>query len=231
MMAAEAAHEKPTDAPSTTDSKPVSLPLVGPHASGSGACPSRDSLGASLLTRSFAIQVLNNEAATQNVDQNSLAALNGGRTPDEIENKRITSVEEQTVSTDVSVSGGSDTEASKADSSRPQSDKGHARTSSSVKKPATFKAVSVNKTFLGSKGGSSATTSTSGDKSPAAPGTPNTQLPQSAVVPNRPRLIAKTGSGSRDSTTGSAANGGKPATAPNPTTVWNKNRRRSRSRS
>lgn len=182
----------------------------------------------SLLTRNFAIQVLNSEAATQNVDPNSPATLNGGQTPDEIENKRITSVEEQTISTDVSVSGGSDTEASKADSSRPQSDSGHARTSSTVKKPATFKAVSVNKTFLASKGGSSAAASTSGDKSPAAPGTPSTQLPQSAVVPNRPRLIAKTGSGSRDSITGSAANGGKPATAPDPTTVWNKNRRKSR---
>lgn len=178
-----------------------------------------------LLTRHLAhAQVPSSEAAAQDVDPKPDSTLNGGRAADEIENKRITNIEEQAISTDVSVSGGSDTDASKADASK--LDKGHARTSSSVKKPATFKAVSVNKTFLASKGGPSAAASKPGDKSPAAPGTPSSQLPQSGAAPNRPRLIAKTGSGSRDSVPRFAANGGKPATAPDPTTVWNKNRRK-----
>ncbi|SPO03203.1 uncharacterized protein DNG_05885 [Cephalotrichum gorgonifer] len=168
--------------------------------------------------------VLDSEAAAQNVDP-KLSVLNGGKTADELENKRITTIEEQNQSTDVSVSGGSDTEAFKTDASTSQpDDKGHARTTSTVKKPATFKAVSVNKTFLASKGGSGAAVSKPGDKSPAAPGTPGSQLPQSAVLSSRPRLIAKTGGGSRDSTPGFASNGGKAAAAPDPNTVWNKNR-------
>lgn len=82
------------------------------------------------------------------------ATLNGSPGLDEIENKRITSVEDQINSADVSVSGGSDTEASKGDSTTKSRDGDkHLRSSSVVKKPATFKAVSVNKTFLASKGG------------------------------------------------------------------------------
>ncbi|KAJ6443134.1 hypothetical protein O9K51_04313 [Purpureocillium lavendulum] len=71
---------------------------------------------------------------------------------DDIENKRITIVEEQSNSADVSVSGGSDTETSRTDGARHKDgDKSHGRTSSAARKPATFKAVSVNKTFLAAK--------------------------------------------------------------------------------
>lgn len=181
----------------------------------------------SLLTGLAHIQVPTTEVATQDVEPKPDSTLNGDHAADEIENKRITNVEDQATSADVSVSGGSDTEASKGDASQSGLEKGHARTSSTVKKPTTFKAVSVNKTFLASKAGSGATASKPGDKSPAAPGTPSVQPSQSAATSNRPRLIAKTGSGSRDSIPRFAANGGKPATAPDPNTVWNKNRRRS----
>jgi hypothetical protein len=169
--------------------------------------------------------VTGNDGATQNVDL-QVSTLNGGPSAEEIENKRITSVEEQTHSADVSVSGGSDTDVSRADASRPKLDKGNGKASSAVKKPTTFKSVSVNKSFLASKGGPSTAPTKPGDKSPATPGTPGVQLTASSLTLNRPRLIAKTGSGSRDSVPRLAANGGKPATAPDPSTVWNKNRRK-----
>ncbi|MBE3042054.1 hypothetical protein IMZ48_05625, partial [Candidatus Bathyarchaeota archaeon] len=142
-----------------------------------------------MLTRHLPhAQVPSSEAAAHNVEPKPDSILNGSRTADEIENKRITSVEEQTTSTDVSASGGSDTEAVKCDGSQPTLplDGGHARTSSTAKKPAAFKAVSVNKTFLASK---AAASKPGGDKSPAAPGTPGVQTPRSALASSRPRLV------------------------------------------
>ena len=127
-------------------------------------------------------------------------------------------------SAEVSVSGGSDTEASKAEATKAGLDeKGHIR-SASVKKPASFKPVSVNKTFLAAKGASSAAPSKLGDK--PVTGTTMAQTASTLVAP-RPRLVAKTGSGLRDSTprTSSAGNGGKAGAAPDASAVWNKNRR------
>jgi hypothetical protein len=45
---------------------------------------------------------------------------------------------------------------------------------------------------------------------------------------SRPRLIAKTGSGPRDLAPrfSSVVNGAKPASTPDPSAVWNKNRRK-----
>lgn len=154
--------------------------------------------------------------------------VNGGLSVsvDDIENKRITIVEEQSNSADVSVSGGSDTETSRTDGARQKDgDKNHGRTSSLARKPATFKAVSVNKTFLAAKaspGGGSPKTS---ERPTPSSSTPPPGLP--TLSTSRPRLVAKTGSGARDSTPrfSSAVNGAKPATAPDPSVVWNKNRR------
>ncbi|OHX01056.1 hypothetical protein CSPAE12_00104 [Colletotrichum incanum] len=147
--------------------------------------------------------------------------LNGSPAVDDLENKRITGVEDQLISADVSVSGGSDTEASRA---ARDEEKGHGRTSSSVKKPATFKAVSVNKKFLASKGPTSTSTTKPGEK------TNSTSILSSSpsgtsTLSSRPRLVAKSGTG-----TGSAprvnlaANGAQPASGPDPNAVWNKNR-------
>src|SRR5690606_10899269 len=97
--------------------------------------------------------------------------------------------------------------------------------SSSVKKPATFKSVSVNRTFLASKAGISPASSKTADKAAAVSTGSASQL-QSGLAPNRPRLVAKAGVGSRDSAPRSGANGGKPGAAPDPNTVWNKNRRK-----
>jgi hypothetical protein len=126
-------------------------------------------------------------------------------------------------SAEVSVSGGSDTEATKAETSKGQTDeKGHVRTTSTVKKPTTFKAVSVNKTFLAAKG---ATPVKPGDKGVAG----STSLPTAPLTSSvpRPRLVAKSGSGLRDSAprTAAAPNGGKAGAAPDANAVWNKNKR------
>ncbi|KAI5457168.1 hypothetical protein BGZ63DRAFT_417478 [Mariannaea sp. PMI_226] len=142
---------------------------------------------------------------------------------DEIENKRITSVDDQINSADVSVSGGSDTEASRADGSKGKDgDRGHGRTGSSVKKPATFKAVSVNKTFLAAKANATSASAKVVEKQNTGSSTP--PLGQAALS-SRPRLVAKTGSGVRDSSPRfSASANGKPGSAPDPSVVWNKNR-------
>ncbi|PNP41252.1 hypothetical protein TGAMA5MH_07124 [Trichoderma gamsii] len=147
------------------------------------------------------------------------AANGGSPLPEDIANKRITSVEDQINSADVSVSGGSDTEASRAK----DGDKGQVRAGASTKKPATFKAVSVNKTFLASKANPNVSSKTS-DKPAAGSSTPPTGSATLSI--SRPRLVAKSGSGTGNSTPrfSSLTNGGKPAAAPDPSVVWNKNR-------
>ncbi|EEU38987.1 uncharacterized protein NECHADRAFT_43190 [Fusarium vanettenii 77-13-4] len=150
--------------------------------------------------------------------------LNGSAGYDDIANKHITSVEDQLNSADASASGGSDTEASKADGVKSKDgDKGHGRTGSSVKKPATFKAVSVNKTFLAAKANASSASAKTTDKPPPSSSTPPTG--SATLSSSRPRLIAKAGSSTRDSSPRfSGANGGKPGGAPDASAVWNKNR-------
>lgn len=154
--------------------------------------------------------------------------MNGSAIDHDIENKRVTNVDDQPNSADVSVSGGSDNEASRADGSRQQDgDKGHARTGSTAKKPATFKSVSVNRTFLASKAAANTASSKPTDKQPLGSSTPPTGSATLSV--SRPRLVAKTGSGARDSVPrlSSAINGGKTPAAPDPSVVWNKNKRTS----
>ena len=131
-------------------------------------------------------------------------------------------------SAEVSVSGGSDTEASKAETSKTSGEeKGHVRTTSTVKKFASFKPVSVNKTFLAAKGSTSLTPSKLGDK--GTTGSTTAQTSPSTTAAARPRLVAKSGSGLRDSAprASAAANGGKAGAAPDANAVWNKNRRAS----
>lgn len=131
------------------------------------------------------------------------------------------SVDQAVASAEVSVSGGSDTEASKAETSKTSADgKGHARTASTVKKIASFKPVSVNKKFLAAK--AVTVPSKLGEKGAAIP----TAAPAGGTASLRPRLVAKSGSGLRDSTARGTegANGGK-AGAPDASAVWNKNRR------
>ncbi|KAI1635621.1 hypothetical protein F4809DRAFT_613363 [Biscogniauxia mediterranea] len=149
----------------------------------------------------------------------SRTTLNGS--PDEIENKQIADIVDDLVnSAEASVSGGSDTEAFKGDPSKLLGDKGHVRNSSSaVKKPLSFKSVSVNRTFLASKSTSNSNSrpeSTAGSAS-AAP------QPTVASSASRLKLVAKSGSNLGGSTKTLSTNG-KPASAPDPSLVWNRNR-------
>ncbi|KAM0323536.1 hypothetical protein ACHAQA_008817 [Verticillium albo-atrum] len=155
------------------------------------------------------------------------AILNGSPAVDELENKHITGVEDQINSADVSVSGGSDTEASRADSATKSTDgdKGHLRSSSTVKKPATFKAVSVNKKFLaGSKGTPSNPAAKPIDKAASASGLNAAPSSSSSLSASRPRLVAKSGAAGSVNKFSSSANGGQAASGPDPSAVWNKNR-------
>ncbi|RBQ76657.1 hypothetical protein FVER14953_09086 [Fusarium verticillioides] len=150
--------------------------------------------------------------------------LNGSAGNDDYENKHITNVEDQLTSADASASGGSDTEASRADASKTKNgEKAHGRAGSTVKKPA-FKAVSVNKTFLAAKATANSAATKAAEKQPAGSNTPPTT--SATLSSSRPRLIAKTGSSTRDSSPrfSGGVNGGKPGGAPDANAVWNKNR-------
>lgn len=128
-------------------------------------------------------------------------------------------VDECVNSAEVSNSG-SDTEASRQDPAKRDA-QGHVRTSS-AKRPATFKSVSVNKTFLASKATSSTSAPKVGDK-PTTPVSSAATPTTSSSVP-KPRLVAKTTSGLRDASKSSLSQNGRPA--PDASAVWNKNRRK-----
>ncbi|KAL8709981.1 MAG: hypothetical protein Q9220_005432 [cf. Caloplaca sp. 1 TL-2023] len=124
---------------------------------------------------------------------------------------------------------GSDTETTKNLISDPASkdhteNPHHARSNSvNVKKPATFKAVSVTKNFLAKAG----TTTAPAVKGPGDNGVePGTNPVNNALPPPRPRLVAKPASGHQASTSKSSAsafrNGG--SSGPDPLQVWNRNR-------
>ncbi|CAK7274265.1 hypothetical protein SEPCBS57363_006075 [Sporothrix epigloea] len=140
---------------------------------------------------------------------------------DDFSTKRIAdNIDDLVNSAEPSNSGGSDTEASRPDpaKSRDGEDKGHVRTSSLARKPATFKSVSVNKTFLAAKLASAPGVAKPGDRASPTLGTVSLTTASSATA--RPRLIAKTGL-----VKGASANG-RPVAAPDPNAVWNKNRRK-----
>ncbi|KUI55105.1 hypothetical protein VP1G_02578 [Cytospora mali] len=149
-------------------------------------------------------------------DPHPAPELNGDPSANVVVDKLVNDLVDEVVnSAEVSVSG-SDTEASRSR----KDDKGHVR-SSSVKRPTTFKSVSVNKTFLASKGSSASVAPKAGEK-PAATAS-STATPPSASSTPKPRLVAKTGSSSlRDASKTSAAPNGRPP--PDGNVVWNKNR-------
>lgn len=184
--------------------------------------PSGDDLGALSVPSQLPLIDQANDLHHHDVStENDLPVTTSDESPD----KPIVSFEEQSNSADGSLSGGSDTEASRTDWSRLRDvDKGHGRSASSAKKPTTFKAVSVNKTFLASKANPSG-----GAPKPIEKSVPGSSTPppgMSSLSSTRPRLIAKTGGGARDSAPkfSSASNGAKPSSAPDPSAVWNKNR-------
>ncbi|QUC15941.1 uncharacterized protein UV8b_00182 [Ustilaginoidea virens] len=161
-----------------------------------------------------------NQIDNPHIQQNVAATPNGS----ELDKKPVAHIEDQQAFADVHLSGGSDGETSRADWPRQRdSDKGHGQSASVAKKPATFKAVSVNKTFLASKASPTGNITKSADK--PTPGS-STPPPGSSLSSSRPRLVAKTGGGAKDTVPrlSSSVNGSKPASAPDPAAVWNKNR-------
>jgi len=161
---------------------------------------------------------------SHNVDSKSLS-VNGASAPvtlDELENKHITDIVEDLVnSAEPSISGGSDNEAAKGK----DDEKGHVRTSSSVKKPTSFKSVSVNRTFLAAKGTPGTAPSKAGDK-PTTPSGLTASQPSAPAATARPRLVAKSGSGLGSSMGRAGGSNGGKAAAPDASAVWNKNRRK-----
>ncbi|KAI2636022.1 hypothetical protein GGS21DRAFT_60968 [Xylaria nigripes] len=152
-----------------------------------------------------------------NVDRSNPAVDGSG---DEIENKQIAEIVDELVnSADASVSDGSDTEASKGDP-RKSHEKGHARSSSAVKKPISFKSVSVNRTFLASK---SATNSTSRPES-ATGSASTTPQPTVSSSASRLKLVAKSGSNLGGASKTLSGVNGKSSGVPDPNLVWNRNR-------
>ncbi|KAH8728669.1 hypothetical protein GQ44DRAFT_701796 [Phaeosphaeriaceae sp. PMI808] len=111
-------------------------------------------------------------------------------------------------------SGGSDTDISRPSSvDQSKRDAGHMRTNS-MKKPSTFKSVSVTKNFL-AKSAVSIPTARPGDKLTTV--TPSTAA---AVLTAKPRLVAKSGTGNTPRTLGKINGAGS---GPDASKVWNKN--------
>ena len=111
-------------------------------------------------------------------------------------------------------SGGSDTDISRPGSvDQSKRDAGHVRTNS-MKKPSTFKSVSVTKNFLAKSVVSTPTTRPGEKAAPAAPSA------SAAVLTAKPRLVAKLGTGNAPRTLGKVNGAGS---GPDASKVWNKN--------
>lgn len=134
---------------------------------------------------------------------------------------------------------GSDTETAKAlisdDAAKDTLESPHHARSNSIKKPATFKAVSVTKNFLAKAGTAPAPNAkVNGDKGKRSNNDHWVLLTCSAMSATatttalplpRPRLVAKSASGHQASAPKSAGPGFKNgASGPDPMQVWNKNR-------
>ncbi|KAK0637115.1 hypothetical protein B0T17DRAFT_588063 [Bombardia bombarda] len=165
------------------------------------------------------------DTTSQNVDLDQPHVNGDSASPatDEIENKHISDIVDDLVnSSEVSISGGSDNEATKtSESSLKDDEKGHGRTSSTVKKPISFKAINVNKTFLTTKAAAPSAPSRPSDKASTVAGSASSA--SGSLTASRPRLVAKTGTGLVTKSS-SGANGGKAGSAPDPSVVWNKNK-------
>ncbi|OBT93239.2 hypothetical protein VE01_08864 [Pseudogymnoascus verrucosus] len=157
-------------------------------------------------------------AATEDVSANPFTVKDG------IEVERtatplLDAADVAVTSADVSVNGGSDSEAVKSKGTV----EGHVRTSSTVKKPISFKAVSVNKTFLAAKGATGPAPPKAGDKGTISSTTSSATA--SATLVSKPRLVAKSGNNLISaSRTAAAGAGSKSGAAPDASAVWNKNR-------
>lgn len=163
------------------------------------ATASTESRAPNVLTLAHSYQA----NATTSANRNAISALNG--------------IEKTGPDMGLGSNTGSDSEGSRLSSSKILKD-GDKGPRASTKKPQSFKPVPVNKTFQPSKViGNGPNLSKLADKPVSIMNIPS---PAGSPAPtgSRPRLVAKTGSGS-------SFKSGKPAAAPDPNAVWNKNRR------
>ncbi|KAK2765682.1 hypothetical protein FQN54_008538 [Arachnomyces sp. PD_36] len=117
-------------------------------------------------------------------------------------------------------SGGSDTDTSRTDPKATADERHHAR-KNSVKKPTTFKPVSFAKFSITKGPGSSPSLKSTSDK----PTLSSTSSTASLQQTSRPRLVAKSAGGLRESTPKPANIASKNGSSgPDPSQVWNKNR-------
>ncbi|KAI1261070.1 hypothetical protein F5Y18DRAFT_214756 [Xylariaceae sp. FL1019] len=162
------------------------------------------------------IQPSADDSTALNVEPPSVA-VNGSA--EGVDNEISEIVDELVNSAEASVNSGSDTEASSKPGAKLTGDKGHVRSSSVVKKPQSFKSVSVNRTFLAPK-----TAPNAASRPDSAAGTP-AATPQTTFAPSasRLKLVAKSGSNLGGASKTLSSNG-KPSGAPDGNTVWNRNR-------
>ncbi|KAH8895739.1 hypothetical protein GQ53DRAFT_32616 [Thozetella sp. PMI_491] len=188
------------------------------------ASPDEDRSNEATVTSVSELATIDSDSHNALLDRAQVNGDAASTATDELENKHISDIVDDLVnSAEVSVSGGSDTEAARSDVAKLRDEeKSHGRSSSTVKKPASFKSISVNKTFLNTKGASGTASLKPADKAvPAASLTPPPGATSSSSA--RPRLVAKSGSG-LVAKTASGLNGGKAGAVPDPNAVWNKNR-------
>ncbi|KAI9845291.1 MAG: hypothetical protein M1838_001791 [Thelocarpon superellum] len=155
-------------------------------------------------------------------DRSKSPSMPNGDPSSAVEAKRT---HEQIAAADLS--GGSDTDTTRHDAldgaEKDETDGSRHVRSNSLKKPATFKAVSVTKNFLAKAAAGAIPASKLGDK---VVGALTGQTGGANQPPPRPRLVAKTGSGLRDAAPRAPNNspGSGRSAGPDPSQVWNKNR-------
>lgn len=225
VMAEQTAHDVVKEAQSMGDASSIDVTAkpsnVAPAGNGKAQITSENFDAQQDLNADDTLQTVQTEVVgdthVQTVSEVNLAAEPGDIPIDEGEIQTVV----------VDASGGSDTDTSKDIKDSPG---GHVR-SNSVKKPTSFKSVSVTKNFL-AKTVATPTTKLSDKGNPSLDpqfdadlltisslGTPAGVLPSVAQQSARPRLVAKSALGGITRT--AATNG----TAPDASKVWNKNRR------
>ncbi|KAI9731381.1 MAG: hypothetical protein M1834_005286 [Cirrosporium novae-zelandiae] len=120
------------------------------------------------------------------------------------------------------ISGGSDTDTSRATSQDANGSSRHSRTNS-VRKPTSFKSVSVTKSFLAKTAAASSASKVNGDKAPAVT---STNLLTNVHHGSKTRLVNKSTTGLRDSISKASGVRGRSGgdKGPDPLQVWNRNR-------
>ncbi|KAJ4379735.1 hypothetical protein N0V86_004917 [Didymella sp. IMI 355093] len=200
-----AAHGEQPSGPATANAKPSEAPSASTNAtttdsaSAAGTQASANSDGPATTTSNHVKQSTPTLKETSEAQQNGDSGEQSGAESLQVNGEAVS---------------GSDTDISRPGSVDPsKQDAGHARTSS-TKKPAAFKSVSVTKSFLAKSAASTPSAS------PGLKAAPTVQPPTSSILTAKPRLVAKSGAANAPRTLGKMNGAG---TGPDASKVWNKN--------